>query len=73
MKTKGAERSSGGKRGGGAVSGDWEREPKGKIANSEENERNHPQVRKETEQEGQGGIQMLLLQEKNRIFHGEWL
>jgi hypothetical protein len=27
MKTKGAERSSGGKRGGGAVSGDWEREP----------------------------------------------
>ncbi len=45
---------------------------KGKIANSEESERNHLQVRKETEQEEQGGIQKLLLQEKDLIFHGEW-
>jgi hypothetical protein len=46
---------------------------KGRIANSAENERNHPQVRKEIGQEEQGGIQKLLLQEKNLIFHGEWL
>ncbi len=45
---------------------------KGKIANFEESGRNHPQVRKETGQEEQEGIQKLLLQEKNWIFHGEW-
>ena len=45
---------------------------KGRIANCEENERNHPQVRKEIGQEEQGGIQKLLLQEKDLIFHGEW-
>ncbi len=44
---------------------------KGKMANFEESERNHLQVRKEIEQEEQEGIQKLLLQEKNWIFHVE--
>ncbi len=46
---------------------------KGKIANFEESERNHLQVRKEIEQEEQEGIQKLLLQGTNWIFHAEWL
>jgi hypothetical protein len=73
MKTKGAERSSGGKEGGGVAAGGWEGSQKGKIANFEESERNHHQVRKETVQEEQEEIQRWLLQGKNWIFHEEWI
>ena len=42
---------------------------KERISNFGKNERIHLQVKMETEQEGPGGIQKLLQQEKNQFFH----
>ena len=42
---------------------------KERISNFGKNERIHLQVKRETEQEGQGGSQKLLQQEKNQFFH----
>ena len=42
-----------------------------RISNCEKNEKIHLQANMEIEQEGLGGIQKLLQQEKNQFFHVE--